>query len=102
MNSDTALAADELLNVVADALFNAWFPTGNSTDPAVWREIAEMDAAVAIQALRNALATEIEAYARENHRHIDVGGLCPVTRSAADTCDLVAAYRNAARLVRGE
>lgn len=92
---------DPLLKPVADALFASWFPSGNSVDPETWREIALFDAAIAVDTMRSALATEIEAYARENHRHIDVGGLCPAVRSSADTCDLVAAYRNAARLVRG-
>lgn len=100
MSSDTA--DDALIDLVAEALYASWFPSGNDTDEATWREIADMDACVAVQTIRNALATEIEAYARENHRHVDIGGMCPMTRSSADTCDLVAAYRNAARLVRGE
>lgn len=93
---------DLLLEQVAEALFASWFPNGNEIDPEPWREIALFDAAVALSAIRSSMATQIESYARENHRHVDVGGLCPVNRSSADTCDLVAAYRNAARLVRGE
>lgn len=96
------MTSDPLVDEVAEALFNDWFPSGNCVDPEPWRENALTDAQVAVSTARRYLATLIEAHARENHRHVDVGGLCPATRSSADTCDLVAAYRNAARLVRGE
>lgn len=96
------MTSDPLLKAVATELMDEWFPGGNDTDPDVWWEIAYQDAEVAIRTVRAHLAQEIDSYARENHRHIDVGGACPVMRSAGDNCDLVAAYKNAARLVRGK
>lgn len=97
------MSSDALLKPVAEALFDDWFPTGNDCDPDVWREIAYKDAEVAVRVIRAELARVIDAYARENHRHVDVGGtgLCPTSRLSPDNCDLVAAYKNAARLVRG-
>jgi hypothetical protein len=95
------MSSDPVVKAVAEELMREWFPNGNDTDPKVWIEAAQADADVAVRVARSHLAQEIEAYARENHRHIDVGGACPVNRYSEDRCDLVAAYRNAARMVRG-
>jgi len=95
------MSSDPLVDLVAAELMQEWFPSGNTTDPEPWVEISRADAELAVRIARSYLAKEIENHARENHRHTDVGGLCPVLRSSADNCDLVAAYRNAARLVRG-
>lgn len=94
-------SSDPLLDEVVDALLKAWFPESPGSVSDSVRESARLDASEILPVVRNFLATEIEAYARENHRHLDVYGLCPRDRLSADNCDLVAAYRNAARLVRG-
>lgn len=95
------MSSDPVVKAVAEELMEEWFPSGNDTDAEVWWEIAYTDAAAAVRVARIELARMIDAHARENHRHIDVGGACPMLRSASDNCDLVAAYKNAARLVRG-
>jgi len=96
------MSSDPLVELVACELMQEWFPSGNTADAETWIEISRADAELAVRIARSYLAQEIESHARENHRHIDVGGVCPVMRSSADTCDLVAAYKNAARLVRGK
>jgi hypothetical protein len=95
------MSSDPLVDLVASELMQEWFPSGNDADPEAWIEISRADAELAVRIARSYLAQEIEAHARENHRHTDIGGLCPASRSSTDNCDLVAAYRNAARMVRG-
>ena len=97
--------SDPLVKAVAAELMEEWFPSGNDVDGETWTEISYKDAEVAVRVARSYLAKEIESYARENHRHVDITGtgqgICPVSRNSSDNCDLVAAYRNAARMVRG-
>jgi hypothetical protein len=96
------MSSDPLVKAVASELMQEWFPTGNDADRDAWTEISFRDAELAVRVARSYLAREIEAHARENHRHVDLSGICPVSRSSPDNCDLVAAYLNAARLVRGK
>lgn len=97
------MSSDPVVKAVAEELMLEWFPTGNDTDPDVWWEIAHKDAEAAVRVARAELARLIDSDARENHRHVDVGGtgICPTSRLSPGNCDLVAAYKNAARLVRG-
>lgn len=97
------MSSDPLVEAVASELMEEWFPGGNAVDGETWTEISYKDAEVAVRVARAYLAREIEAHARENHRHINAGGtwICPASRYTEDNCDLVAAYKNAARMVRG-
>lgn len=40
-----------LIMTVAEALYEEWFPNGNSTDSELWQECALLDAEVAVDAM---------------------------------------------------
>jgi hypothetical protein len=53
-----------------------------------------------LTAERERLARAVEGYGNERHQHLSVGPSGACNRAAGDRCDLTAAYRHAARLIR--